>query len=172
MTAAAQNTTADPATALDKRRAKWLTTVQAATAAEDALAQVDRELDANAQQRAAGKAALEAAIARAAELEKEIKALGKERESLRAERSRAKGVVRKARSRARGTEKKFDKALIKDMLRKAKAAALSATAPAPVARTRATSAAKTTAAPQRRATTAARRRTAPVKAASRRAAAR
>jgi chromosome segregation ATPase len=133
-------TTATPSAAvsdLDKRRAKWLATVQAATEAEGALAVLDGEIEATGQKRDASKAELAAAIERSAELEKEIKALAKQRKRLRADRERAKRDAKRSRGRAKVAEKKFDRALLKDMLRKARSEALTASAPAaPRARTR------------------------------------
>jgi chromosome segregation ATPase len=165
MTAAAPKVTnigsrTAPSTPLDKRRAKYLATVDAATAAEAALAGVDAELEANAARRAAGKAELEAAIARAAELEKELKALAKKRATLREDRADAKRGVKKSRVRVKLAEKKFDKALLVDMLHKAKAAALSSTdGAAPVRRSRPATPAKASGTAPRRAA-AARRTTA------------
>lgn len=120
-----------PTAVLDKRRARWVATVQVATSAEEVLAGLDRELEANAVQRAASRAELAAAVARAAELEKEIKALATQRERLRADRQRAKARVKKNRRRVKVTEKKFDKALLADMLRKARTAALATNGAAP-----------------------------------------
>jgi chromosome segregation ATPase len=128
MTAATPKTTerATPSTALDRRRAKWLATSHVATEAEGSLARLNSELEANARQREASKAALESAVQRAAELEKELKGLAKQRERLRADRTRAKRDVKSSRRRAKVTEQRFDKALMKDLLRKAKAADLAA----------------------------------------------
>lgn len=134
--------TADVVPVLDKRRSKWLARVQATTAAEAALAALDKDLEANALQCDANKAALAAAITRTAELEKEIKALAKQRKQLRDDRTGAKRLVKDARSRAKVTEKKFDKALIADLLQKAKAAALAANGAPPASRTRARTPAK------------------------------
>jgi chromosome segregation ATPase len=134
--------TADVVPALDKRRSKWLARVQAAVAAEAALAVLDTDLDANALQCEANRAALAAAITHTAELKKEIKALTKQRKQLRADRTGAKRVVKDARCRAKVTEKKFDKALIADMLQKAKTAALAANGAPPASRTRARTPAK------------------------------
>jgi len=66
-----------------------------------------------------------------------VKALAKQRKQLRADRTGAKRVVKDARSRAKVTEKKFDKALIADLLQKAKTAALAANGAPPASRTRA-----------------------------------
>lgn len=178
MTAAAPKTTtvdtpntANPA--LDKRRAKWLATVQAVAEAKGALAGLDDELEAVARQREASNAALEAAVKRAAELEKELKALAKRRARLRADRSGAKRDVKTARRRSKVTEQKFDKALLVDLLAKAKSADL-ATNAVPAVRavggSRAAGAPTTTGTAPRRAT-AATRRSAPASAPARRAAA-
>ena len=134
--------TADVVPVLDKRRSKWLARVQAATAAEAALTVLDKDLEANALQREANRVALAAAITQTAELKKEIKALTKQRKQLRADRIGAKRVVKDARSRAKVNEKKFDKALIADMLQKAKTAALAANGAPPAGRTRARTPAK------------------------------
>lgn len=148
MTTAAAKTTD---TALDRRRAKWLATVQMATDAESALAELNRDLEATAQRRAASKVELEAAGRRAAELEKEIKALAGQRERLRSDRTRAKRDVKKSRGRAKAAEKKFDRALLKDMLRQARAADLAKANGTPPPRTASTTR-RRTAAPTRRTT--------------------
>jgi chromosome segregation ATPase len=166
MTAAAPKVTnigsrTAPSTPLDKRRAKYLATVEAATAAEATLAGVHGELEANAAQRAAAKAELEAALTRAAELEKELKSLAKRRNTLRDDRTDAKRDVKKSRVRVKLAEKKFDRALLVDMLHKAKAAALSSTNDAaPVRRSRPASPAKASGTAPRRAATARRTTTA------------
>jgi chromosome segregation ATPase len=176
VTAAAQKTMGIDAhlvssTALDRRRSKWLTTMRIATEAEEALARMGKELEANVLRRDASKAALKAAAERSAELEKEIKALAKRREALRTDRTRAKRGVKKARRRAKVTERKFDKALLADMLRKAKSADLATNSGTAVSPRGAGNAAKSNGTPPRRATSATRRRSDPVVASTRRTAA-
>jgi hypothetical protein len=128
MTAAAPETTRStaPATALDKRRAKWLATEQIATDAEGSLARVAQDLQANTKQRREAQAALEAAVQRAAELKQELKSLGKEREELRVDRTRGKREVTVSRRRAKSAERRFERALVKDLVAKAKADDLAA----------------------------------------------
>lgn len=140
--------------------AKWQAAGQAVTEAERALADLGGRLDANAKQRADAQAELEAMAARAVELEKQLKSLGKEREVLRSGRKRAKRGVKKSRQGLRVTQAKFDKALLKDMLRKARAAESTVPADAP-ARTNG-------AAPRRPAPSATRRRTGAVAPATKR----
>lgn len=139
-------------TALDRRRAKWLATAQSAAEAESALAELDDDLEATALRREASKLELEAAGKRAASLEKEIKTLAKQRERLRRDRTRAKRDMKKSRSRAKVAEKKFDKALLADILRQARSADL----------------AKANGTPRQRATSTTRRRTGQAAATTRR----
>lgn len=160
-----------PATnsALDKRRTKWVAAGQAVTEAQRALAAVDQQLEANARLRDAAKAELRAAALRRKELDKQLKSLAKQRDALRTDRTDAKREVKKSRRSVKLTEAKFDDALLKDMLLKAKSADLTAnaTAAAPERNHVATDApvpttstpARATRAPQRRtASTASRRR--------------
>jgi chromosome segregation ATPase len=159
---------------LDKRRAKWLTTREVVTETEGVLAQLDKKLEANVRQREASKAALEAAVKRAAELEKELKALVKQREQLRAHRTHAKRDVKKSRRRAQVSEQRFDRALLKDLLRKAKSADLATNGEKAVRAVTPRSAgsdSKANGTTPRRAAAATRRRSAPVAASTRRPAA-
>ena len=157
-TAAATASHSDtPLAALDRRRTKWLAAEQAAAAAEGAL---DQQLAAVTARRSANKAELEAVVTRQAELAKEIKGLAKERERLRVARKRAERGVQETRRRTKRSEAKFDKALLANLLRKARTADLTANGGAPAkrsARTRTSAAANGT--PQRRAASVNGRRT-------------
>lgn len=159
-------------TALDKRRTKWLAAGQVAAEADGALAVLDQQLAANAAKRAADKAELKAAAKRMVELKREIKSLAKQRDQLSTDRTHAKRGVAKSHRRAKATEARFDRALLKDLLRKAKSADLAANAPAAVDRggpgTQESSSATGTR--QRRPTPASRRRGSPAAPARQRAA--
>jgi hypothetical protein len=115
----------DSRTALDQRRGKFQLAQEAATRAENRVTELDRQLEANAAQYRADKAALQEAIDRQSELKKGIKASAKQRDDMREARKSAGHVAEEARRRAHTAEAKYEKALLVDMLREQKSKDLS-----------------------------------------------
>jgi hypothetical protein len=119
------NDSSNSSATLDERRNSWRAAKQSEVHAEQRLAEVARQLDANAKQYGEDKAELQATQARLAQLQEALKASAKRRDELRAEQKNADRTAKKARHRAHIAEAKYDSALLEDMLRKQKATDLS-----------------------------------------------
>lgn len=110
---------------LDERRNSWRTAQRSEAHAEERLAEVTRQLEANAKQYEEDKAALQATQVRQTELQQALKASARQREELRADQKHADRIAERARHRAHIAESKYDGALLEDMLRKEKETDLS-----------------------------------------------
>lgn len=115
----------DSRAALEQRRGKFQLAQEAANRAESRVTELDRQLEAIAQQYRADKSALQEAIDRRSELKKSIKASAKQRDDMREARKSADHVAEVARRRANAAEAKYEKALLVDMLREQKSKDLS-----------------------------------------------
>ncbi len=105
---------------MDRRRDTLLATRATQTASDAEVARLDTELDANANRVSQMEGELANARDRVAALKKSIKAARKYRVKLRAGRKRARQNTAKAQQRAAEAERRYDKAMLADMLAREK----------------------------------------------------
>lgn len=112
--------------ALDRRRRTLQRARGAGDAATAAVAELDRQIDANATQGRSHEAALEAALIQVTALKKAIKASAREAVRLRAARKVARERALKAQQRSAAAERRYDDAMLTELVRRAKAEDLAA----------------------------------------------
>ncbi|HEY2206134.1 MAG TPA: hypothetical protein VGH99_16795 [Pseudonocardia sp.] len=105
---------------LDQRRETLHTRRSAAEETASRLTELDAALEANAVARRDGEARLQSALDQVAGLKKAIKAAKKERGTLRTARDEAREQDAQARQRAASAERKYDRAMLADMVSREK----------------------------------------------------
>jgi chromosome segregation ATPase len=116
---------AEPDRELELRRNKTKAARATADEAKTRVDELDTEIDANAARTRDYEKALEKARSEVAWLEKALKTTAKQRESLRASRTKAGKASAKARNKAQKVEVKYDQTVLSEIVRREKLADLS-----------------------------------------------
>ena len=109
---------------LDTRRDELQAQLGAVDAAEQEVARLEHDLENNSLAVRQQESAMEAATARVADLEKALKKSAKQRKRLRADLETARAQAEQARGDAVAAEANYEKAVLKQVVRRAKAADL------------------------------------------------
>lgn len=110
----------DRRSSLEQRREALQSQVGAVEAAELKLNQVEQDVENNTIATRQQESAMEAATARVADLEKALKGSGKERKQLQAALKEAKAGLKQAREEASAAEARYEKAVLKEVVRREK----------------------------------------------------